>query len=315
MVKEPMVPMMAVPSATLPIGADWTYEVKWDGYRALAVKRGGRVTLRSRTLKDFTASYPAVVAAVSSIAADDVILDGEIVALDGDGRPSFQALQHRTTAHALVYYAFDLLRHDGRDLTREPLSARRAELTSVVTGSHVLLSTALPGKPNDIVEAVKELGLEGIVAKRRESLYLPGRRSDAWIKVRFHRRQEFAIGGFKADGRSFDSILVGYYDDDGKFRYAGKVRAGFTPALRRTVHARIAPLRVSRCPFVNLPSSGGGHWGEGVTAEEMTTLTWVKPKVVAEVTFTEWTRDGSLRHSAFVALRDDKPAADVRRET
>ena len=128
------------------------------------------------------------------------------------------------------------------------------------------------------------------------------------------RKPEFVIGGFKPEGAAFDSLLVGYYDDDGRLRHAGKVRAGFTPTLRRAVHAQIAPLRTARCPFVNLPSTHTSHWGEGVTAEEMTSLTWVRPRIVAEIAFTEWTRDGNLRHASFVALREDRPAQDVHRE-
>jgi bifunctional non-homologous end joining protein LigD len=308
-------PMMAVPSTTLPVGADWTYEVKWDGYRALAVKRGQKLALQSRNLKDFTAAYPSVIQELRTIRAGDAIIDGEIVALDSSGRPSFQALQHRFNAYTIVFYAFDLLHLDGRDLTREPLETRRELLSSVADGSNLLLSTPLPGTPDEIVAAVKGLGLEGVVAKRRGSIYTPERRNDAWIKVRFSRRQEFVIGGFKADGKSFDSVLVGYYEKPGRLLYAGKVRAGFTPALRKAVYEQVAPLRARSCPFANLPSGTSSHWSEGVTAEEMTTLTWVRPAVVAEIAFTEWTRDANLRHAAFVALREDKAPKDVRRET
>jgi bifunctional non-homologous end joining protein LigD len=307
--------MMATPSTTLPTGPGWSYEVKWDGYRTLAVKRGDRITLRSRNLKDFTAQYPSVVKTLTTLNVANVILDGEIVALGSDGRPSFQALQHRTaSAHALVFYAFDILHLDGRDLLRDPLETRRAILDEALEGSEVLLSTALPGGLTQIVTEVKRLGLEGIVAKRDTSIYEPGRRSDAWIKVRFSLRQEFVIGGYVPDGKMFDSILVGYYDDNQQLLFAGKVRAGFTPALRANVNAQLAALRTARCPFVNLPNHRKSHWGEGVTAEEMTTLKWVKPSVVAEVSFTEWTNDANLRHAAFVALREDKPAREVRRE-
>jgi len=307
--------MMATPSTTLPTGPDWLYEVKWDGYRALAVIRKGAITLRSRNLKDFTAAYPSAVRTLKTLRVDAAILDGELVAVDANGRPSFQALQHHTADHVIVFYAFDLLHLDGRDLTREPLEVRQAALSALLHGSQVLLSSPLPGSPAQIVPAVRRLGLEGIVAKRRRSIYTPGRRSAAWIKVRFSLRQEFVIGGVKPDGKTFDSILVGYYDESGRLQYAGKVRAGFTPPLRKAVHAALMPLGTSRCAFANLPSHKTSHWGEGVTAEEMTTIVWVRPKVVAEVAFTEWTRDGNLRHASFVALRNDKPARAVRRET
>ena len=164
-----------------------------------------------------------------------------------------------------------------------------------------------------IERAVRRLNLEGVVAKRRESTYEPGRRSGAWVKVKFSARQEFVIGGYKPGGGPFDSLLVGYYDGP-RLMFAGKVRNGFTPALRARLFNQLAPLAAARCPFANLPSSRTSHWGEGITAEEMTQLRWLKPITVAEVAFTEWTRDGHLRHSAFVALRDDKAPREVRRE-
>jgi ATP-dependent DNA ligase len=160
---------------------------------------------------------------------------------------------------------------------------------------------------------VRRLHLEGVVAKRRDSRYEPGKRTGAWVKVKFSPRQEFVVGGFKPNDADFDSLLVGYYDA-GKLRFAGKVRAGFTPHLRRTVFERIGPLRTRRCPFTNLPSGKTSHWGEGITGDEMGTLQWVKPTQVVEVSFIEWTRDGNLRHAAFVGVRTDKSARDVRRE-
>jgi len=303
--------MMAVSAATLPAGAEWSYEVKWDGYRAQAVKHGRAVSLASRNLKDITRQFPDVVRAAELVAATSAVLDGEIVALDAEGRPSFQALHHAATQGlSIVYYAFDLLHLDGRDLTALPLDDRRAALRRIVAGSGVLLSEALPGTPGQIADAVRGLGLEGIVAKRRRSAYAAGRRSDAWVKVRFAKHQELVIGGFKPNAINFDSLLVGYYDGR-SLLCAGKVRSGFTPSLRAQVFDRIRGLETPRCPFANLPSARSGRWGEGVTAEEMTMLRWVKPRQVAEVSFAEWTRDGSLRHAAFMALRDDKAAKDV----
>jgi bifunctional non-homologous end joining protein LigD len=307
--------MMATASPVLPDGAGWSYEVKWDGYRAQAVKRGPTITLASRNLKNITKQYSAVVSAVAGVHARDAVIDGEIVALDPEGRPSFQALHHAQTGGlSVVFYAFDLLHLNGRDLLRESLSSRRAALRDVVAGSAVLLSDALPGSREDIERAVKELGLEGIVAKRNQSVYAVGGRSDAWVKVRFAKRQELVIGGFKPAGSNFDSIVAGYYADDGALMSAGKVRNGFTPLLRRQLFTILKRLVVKRCPFANLPTARSSHWGEGITAEEMNELRWVKPMLVAEVSFTEWTRDGSLRHPAFVTLRDDKDAREVRRE-
>ena len=305
---------MATRAARLPEGSEWTYEVKWDGYRAQAVKQGATVTLASRNLKNITRQYPTVVSAVASVHARDAVLDGEIVALDPDGKPSFQALHHAEThGVSLVFYAFDLLHVNGRDLTREPLDQRRARLRDVVDGSAVLLSDVLPGRVAAIVAAVRALGLEGVVAKRRRSVYTPGRRSDSWVKVRFAQHQELVIGGFKPAGRGFDSILVGYYDKR-RLMCAGKVRNGFTPALRAQLFARMRRLVTSRCPFDNLPSAKTSHWGEGITAEEMSEIAWIRPTLVAEIAFAEWTRDASLRHASFVGLRDDKPPHEVVRE-
>jgi DNA ligase D-like protein (predicted ligase) len=306
--------MTAVSAVSLPDGADWSYEVKWDGYRAQAIKQGPVVSLASRNLKNITRQFPGIARAAAALAAAAVVLDGEIVAIDSEGRPSFQALHHAATEGlSIVYYAFDLLHLNGRDLTRMPLDERRASLRDVVKGSDLLLSEPLPGTAAQIADAVRGLGLEGVVAKRRRSTYTAGRRSDAWVKVRFAQRQELVIGGFKPSAAAFDSLVVGYYEGR-RLMCAGKVRSGFTPHLRAQVFERIRNLAVSRCPFANLPSTRTGHWGDGITADEMNALRWVRPTQVAEVSFAEWTRDGSLRHAAFVALRDDKAAKDVTRE-
>jgi bifunctional non-homologous end joining protein LigD len=304
--------MMATPAPALPVGDQWSYEVKWDGYRTLALKDGSRVRLYSRNLKDVTAAYPSVARTLAELRVQSALVDGELVAVDAEGRPSFQALHHQS-ARAVVYYAFDLLHVAGRDLTGEPLDERRKQLAVAARGTSILVSEPLPGTAAQIERAVRELGLEGIVAKRRRSRYEPGRRSQAWLKVRFSRRQELVVGGYKPANASFDSVLVGYYDR-GRLYYAGKVRAGFTPHARAELMEQLSPIGRRSCPFVNLPSTRTSHWGEGVTAEDMAALKWVKPTVVVEVAFTEWTRDANLRHAAYVGLREDKPARDVRRE-
>jgi bifunctional non-homologous end joining protein LigD len=222
-----------------------------------------------------------------------VLLDGEVVAIDDQGRPSFQAL-HDQSAHTLVYYAFDLLHIEGRDLTATPLDERRDVLAKALKDSRLLRSEPLPGTAEQIEQAVRELHLEGVVAKRRNSRYEPGKRSRSWVKVKFNRRQKFVVGGFKPNANGFESLLVGYYEGR-KLMFAGKVRAGLTPHIRAELFPMLKSLLQPKCPFSNLPSSKTGHWGEGITADDMAVLRWVKPKIVVEVSFVEWTRDGLLR--------------------
>jgi len=239
----PVKPMMATAARSLPLGREWSYEVKWDGYRAQIVKDGARIALASRNLKDITGTFRGVAAAAKTLAARTAIVDGEVVALDASGRPSFQALHHSAMEGlAIVFYAFDLLHLNGTDLTRTPLDDRRGALARVVEGSGLLLSEPLPGTPPEITAAVRQLGLEGVVAKRRRSWYEAGRRSDAWVKVRFAQRQEFVVGGYKPSAAAFDSLVVGYYDGKSLLS-AGKVRSGVTPharalAVRATAAAR-----------------------------------------------------------------------------
>jgi bifunctional non-homologous end joining protein LigD len=302
----------------LPEGDEWLYEVKWDGYRALLIKDGREVRVRSRNDKDLRRMYPTVAAAGLRLKAEQIVLDGEIVALGPDGRPSFQALQHRSShaKHEIVFYAFDMLSLNGRDLTAEPLTKRRKPLQKIITADPVVrLSQDLPGSVADIVKTLRAAGVEGIIAKRKGSPYQPGERSGDWVKLKLERQQEFVIGGYSPDGvNSLDAVLVGYYEGDA-LQFAGKVRAGLVPFVRREVLAKLKPLRVSKCPFANLPDPSPGRWGSGVPAEEMTKMQWTKPKVVAQIRFVEWTADNRLRHAAFLGLRDDKSAREVQRES
>ena len=307
--------MVAKNVQELPEGEEWAYEVKLDGYRALILKRDDRVEIRSRNNKDLTLAYPRVAAAASRLNADAAVLDGEVVAVDADGRPSFQALQNRGAfpQHKVAFYAFDLLHLNGEDLVRLPLEERKGRLTTVIRGSGIPISPFLPGTAAQVIEAVRRLGLEGVIAKRKGSRYDAGIRGDAWLKLKLDRQQEFVIGGFRPGAHGVDALLVGYYERK-KLRFAGKVRAGFTPHVRREIFSRLKPLHAARCPFVDLPNARTSHWGGGVTADEMSEMQWLEPKLVAQVRFVEWTADDHLRHPAFLGLRDDKAPKDVGRE-
>ena len=306
--------MSAVLVDRLPTGDEWAYEAKFDGYRALALKEGSRVKLLSRKGNDLTEDYPAIQKAVEALEVKSAILDGEIVAFDESGRPSFQHLHHRSAnPSAIRYFAFDLLQLNGKDLQSAPLDERRAALQKIVAGSDVEFSAELPGDADAVIQAVSEVGLEGVVAKRRDSRYEAGKRTGAWQKLKVRLRQEFVIGGYKPERDTVQSIVVGYHDNK-KLRFAARVRAGFSPAQRAALFEVLRPLTVEKCPFTDLPSSKTGHWGEGVTADDMKKLRWVKPTLVAEIAFTEWTRDGNLRHSVFVGLRTDKDARTIVRE-
>ena len=205
-------PMAALNTAKLPEGDSWLYEVKWDGYRALAVKERSGVHLLSRKGNNLTRDYPEVAEAVAGIRAKTALLDGEILALDDQGRPSFQMLQHGATLgknRRVVYYAFDLLNLNGRDLRSLPLEERKKRLAEIVAGSDVLLSPNLDGRTEILIEQVAKLKLEGIIAKRRDSIYEAGKRSGAWQKFKVNNEQEFVIGGYRPDGKNFVALLVG----------------------------------------------------------------------------------------------------------
>ena len=214
-----------------------------------------------------------------------------------------------------MFYAFDVLYADGQDLTGERLDVRRARLAALVSTDAVLrLSQDLPGSAADIVKALRAAGIEGVIAKRRDSTYQPGERSKDWVKLKLERQQEFVIGGYRPDGANgLDALLVGFYEGK-ELRFAGKVRAGLIPHVRREVLGKLKPLQVQECPFANLPDTDVGRWGAGITADQMHEMHWTKPQLVAQIRFVEWTAENRLRHAAFLGLRLDKSAREVRRE-
>ena len=307
--------MVARATPSLPEGPDWLYEVKLDGYRALVLKHGGHVQVRSRNNKDLTRRYPDVAAAAARMREASVVLDGEVVAVDAAGFPSFQALQDPAAhpSHAVVFYAFDVLYLDGEDLRPLPLVQRTGRLSAIVRESGLLVSQPLTGSAAQVVEAVRRLGLEGVIAKRRDSRYESGTRSDAWLKFRLDRQQEFVIGGYRPGGHGVDALVVGYYEGR-QLRFAAKVQAGLTPHTRRDLAERLRPWHTGRCPFTELPTRTSGRFGGGIPANDMAEMQWVRPRLVAQLRFVEWTNEGHLRHAAFLGLREDKATRAVVRE-
>jgi len=303
-------PMLAAPVAELPENTDkWSYEVKLDGYRCLVGRDSRGVKLWSRRGNIFNKNFPAIVRACEKL-PEDTLIDGEVVALDEQGRMSFNLLQHhRSKASAIQYYAFDLLVYGGRSLLELELEERRKLLVDIIAplDECVRFSEDFEADPADLLRSVKELGFEGIVAKRKNSVYEPGKRSGAWVKFKLNRSEEFVIGGY-TPGHPFDALIVGHYKDD-KLYFVGKVRNGFVPRLRREVFKSLKTLETATCPFANLPEKKRTQWA--LTREEMKNCRWVRPELVAEIEFTEWTPDGHLRHATFVRLREDKEASEI----
>ena len=308
--------MLLLPTGDLPEGDSWAYELKLDGYRAIAFKADGRVQLRSRNNKDFNRKYPGVAAALAEL-PDETVIDGEIVALDESGRPSFNLLQNYGSSDSpIFYYVFDLLILSGHDVMSEPLGKRRDLLRKHVLPKlkdPIRESLQLNAALADVINAVRTQGLEGVVAKNLSSSYEPGRRSGAWRKMRINKGQEFVIGGYTPGPKTFDALIFGYYQD-GKLLYAGRTRNGFTPILREQLHKLFPDLKSSECPFANLPEKRSGRWGLGLTADKMKDCRWLKPELVGQFEYVEWTPDNHLRHSRFVALKEDMEAGDVQRK-
>lgn len=306
-------PMLAESAPEPPKNAaQWSYEMKLDGYRCLAGKDSRGVKLWSRRGHLLTEDFPSIARACAEL-PDETLLDGEIVALDASGRPSFNLLQHhRSRAHAIRYYAFDLLVYRGRSLLDLKLCERRKLLTHALEGSSeaIKLSESFEAEPDDLIRSAREFGFEGIVAKRKRSLYRPGKRSDDWVKCQIRRSQELVIGGY-TPGRPLDALIVGYYEGQ-RLCFAAKVRNGFVQRVRREVFQKLKPLVLDKCPFANLPEKRRTPWA--LTQEEMKSCVWVEPRLVAQIEFTEWTPDGHLRAASFAGLREDKEPREVTRE-
>lgn len=291
----------------------WSYEIKWDGYRALALIDGENAELKSRNNKSFDEKFYPVYDAVKQLNIR-AVLDGEIVVIDNKGISDFGALQNwRSEADgALVYYVFDILWLDGKDLTQLTLEVRRNILKTVLPESDMIrVSETFSATGTEFYKIANKMGLEGIMAKRNDSLYIPGERSREWLKIKTNRRQEVVIGGFtinESSSKPFSSLLVGLYEN-GKLVYTGKIGTGFNIKLQQEMMAKFQPLIINKCPFtfepdINKPSRFRPN-------PPKATATWLKPQLVCEVSFTEMTSDGVMRHPSFEGMRIDKAAKDV----
>jgi bifunctional non-homologous end joining protein LigD len=302
-------PMLLLSTDKLPEGDSWSHELKLDGFRAIAFKSSGKVYLRSRNNKDFNAQYPAIVRALASM-PDETVIDGEVVFLDESGRPSFNALQnYGASSVPLFYYVFDVMIVGGKDVMAQTLESRRELLERQVLSKlsdPIRQSPVLEASLSDLIQSVKAQGLEGLVAKRRDSRYEPGQRSGAWQKMRVNQRQEFMIGGYTPAAQNFDALIFGHYDGD-RLIYVARTRNGFTPASRDQLFRRFKGLETDQCPFANLPEAKAGRWGVGLTAEKMKGCRWLRPLLAGQFEFLEWTPDGHLRHARFLGLREEKP--------
>lgn len=294
--------MLATAVRVLPVGDEWAYEMKWDGYRAIVGVEGGQVRIVSRRGNDLTGRFPELAGLPDALGGLDAVLDGELVVLDEDGRPSFQAIQQHTQPAVLM--CFDVLRLDGRDVMPLPWTERRALLERLgLAGDRWQTPPAVIGEGQRVHDAAERLGMEGVVAKRTESPYRPGRRSSEWCKYRIRLGQELVVGGWlPGEGRlrgTIGSVLVGYYDDASVLWYAGRVGSGLDERRRADLMARFRPRATS--PFDETP--------------RLPDPVWVEPDVVVETTFTEWTSDGVLRQPVFTGIREDKDPSEVVRET
>jgi len=314
-------PMKAKLAERPPATGDWIYELKFDGIRLLVVKRDEKVSLLSRNQNELDGRFPEIVEAIKNLPAAECVIDGEVVALDEEGRSSFQLLQAREMEgrkSPIYFYAFDLLQLDGKSLVGLLLEARKSVLEKLCAdaGDPIRYSGAIGGDAKRLLKEVRRRGLEGIIGKQRNSVYEPGRRSGAWIKLKCVNEQEFVIGGYtppQGARKHFGAILAGYYENK-KLVFAGKVGTGFTTKSLATLHKNFRPEERSDCPFVDLPSKQDGQWVQGITPSMMRKMHWINPVFVCQIKFAEWTRDGKLRAPVFLGLREDKKAGDVVRE-
>lgn len=293
-------PMLLKPAKALPRGEEWLYELKFDGFRGVAIKNGHEVQLWSRQRKSLTSRFPSIVETIAALPVRSTIIDGEIVCLDQEGRPCFEDLQNFSPASEsnLFFYAFDLLAVNSKSLVNTPIEERKERLRDLLPSEGPLrLSDFINGEPDLLETFAREQRLEGIVAKRRGSAYEPGKRSGAWTKFKTYQEGEFLIGAFIANGEGVESIVVGFHRD-GAFRYAAKLEVYLPVKQRLDFLTRLVALRIDACPFVLVPRKREGDtWSAGVTDDDLKGIVWVSPKRSARVRFLEWTRAGVLRQA------------------
>jgi len=290
--------MLASLSKEMVGGPEWVYEEKYDGIRAVAYRDEDRVRLLSRTGQDLTAGFPKVVEALRALPDSDFVLDGELVVFDAKGVSRFQLLQRRgiDPRTRTIYAVFDCLRSEGRDLLRRPLEQRRQRVLELIPARRgpLMPSRRLPRSGERALETARAKEWEGVIAKIAASPYEPGVRSRAWLKVKVRGESEFVIGGYtppQGSRTELGALLVGLYDR-GKLRFTGKVGTGYTQETLRDLGAKLKDLRIDASPFDPVPRIAGA--------------TWVRPSLVAQLAYAEWTADGKLRQPAFLGLRTDK---------
>ncbi|HBP89630.1 MAG: DNA ligase D [Nitrospira sp.] len=307
-------PQLATLVKNPPAGEEWLHEIKFDGYRMLSMVKPGHIRLRTRNGKDWTNKFSVIAGALAELPVRQAILDGEILVLRPDGTSDFQALQNVLKGEAsdpLVYYAFDLPYCEGYSLCRTPLLKRKELLRELIASlpadaaTHIRYSDHIQGQGQDSFNQACRLALEGLISKQAMSPYRQAR-SKHWVKVKCQQRQELVIGGYTNPAGSrkyFGALLLGYYDEQGRLHYAGRVGTGFSDQRLARIYALLVKRQQARPPFFRLPFD-----------RDLKKAHWVRPELVAEVEFFEWTREGVLRHPAFIGLREDKSAKEIKRE-
>jgi bifunctional non-homologous end joining protein LigD len=297
--------MLLKPAAALPRGEQWRYELKFDGFRGVAIKGGETVRVFSRNGRDLSRRFSRIVEAVRRLRVDSAIIDGEIVCLDCDGRPCFEDLQvfGPNLDANLFLYAFDLLSLNGKELLREPLETRKILLRRLIPKSGPLrMSDFIETEPDLLIDFAKENRLEGIVAKRADSYYEPGKRSGAWTKFKTYQEAEFLVGGFLPTTGGIESLAIGFFRGDA-FRYSARVEVYLKGKSLAELSDKLLKQQRISCSFERVPNKRRGDtWSVGLTKEDFERFVWINPNLPVRIRFTQWSRSGLLRHAGLIGL-------------